>query len=148
MSVVRRMTEADIAHVVAVQEESFEGDAGSSRLSESDLRAELGRGWARLWVFADPIPTGFLLIWHVADEMHVHNVAVHPSHRRRGIARALMRQAEEYVREFGVARAFLEVRRSNVAARALYEAHGYRVTGERAHYYTDGEDALEMAWEA
>lgn len=145
---VRKMTADDIEHVVCVQLASFEGDAGSSRLTETDLRDELARPWARMWVYADPIPAGFLLVWHVADEVHVHNIAVHPRHRRRGIARALMDTVAAYQTQFGVARAFLEVRKSNVAARALYERYGYEVTGERAGYYTDGEDALEMAWTA
>jgi ribosomal-protein-alanine N-acetyltransferase len=40
--------------------------------------------------------------------------------------------------------AFLEVRPSNAAARALYERAGFRDAGLRARYYQDGEDALVM----
>lgn len=144
---VRPMTEADVEAVVLIEQESFEGDHGGSRLSAHDLHAELSRTWARLWVFSAPSPVGFLLIWHVADELHVHNVAVHPEHRRRGIASALLQEAERYAREYGVARAWLEVRKGNLAAVSLYQRHGYQVVGERAGYYSDGEDALEMAWE-
>ena len=39
----------------------------------------------------------------------------------------------------------LEVRPSNVEARALYESFGFRVVGRRRGYYYDtGEDALVM----
>ena len=43
----------------------------------------------------------------------------------------------------GATRATLEVRRSNHAARALYEGLGFRVRGVRRDYYTDPvEDGL------
>jgi ribosomal-protein-alanine N-acetyltransferase len=140
------MLERDVEHVALVEEESFDGDAGSTSLSEHDLRTELARPWARLWVFDRNVPLGFMLAWHVADELHVHNVAVHPQHRRQGIARALMDEVMRYMTEFGVSRSWLEVRKSNEPARRLYEGFGYEVVGERAAYYADGEDALEMAW--
>jgi ribosomal-protein-alanine N-acetyltransferase len=38
----------------------------------------------------------------------------------------------------------LEVRKSNEPARRLYEAAGFSVSGERAAYYADGEDAVLM----
>jgi len=38
----------------------------------------------------------------------------------------------------------LEVRRSNVAAIALYRAFGFFAMGVRARYYPDDEDAVEM----
>ncbi len=37
---------------------------------------------------------------------------------------------------------FLEVRRSNIGAQKLYNAHGFEQVGERKKYYSDGEDAL------
>jgi ribosomal-protein-alanine N-acetyltransferase len=43
------------------------------------------------------------------------------------------------------ARFTLEVRRSNPAAIALYERHGFRAAGLRRRYYQDnGEDAVVM----
>ena len=33
---------------------------------------------------------GYIIYWVVADEMHLLNLAVHPTHRRRGIARQLL----------------------------------------------------------
>ncbi len=40
---------------------------------------------------------------------------------------------------------YLEVRRSNVAALALYRDAGFVAVGVRARYYADDEDAIEMA---
>lgn len=145
MSTVRFMEEADLDAVVALQDASFAGAADSSRLSRSDLLQELGRSQSKVWVHSAPA-LGYLLTWHVADELHVHNVAVHPDARRRGVARALLEEAERYMRAHGVVDAWLEVRRTNLAAVRLYQALGYEVSGERLRYYDDGEDALLMHW--
>ena len=49
------------------------------------------------------------------------------------------------MKEKGVEKVFLEVRKSNSNAIALYEKFGFSVYAERKNYYTDnGEDALLM----
>ena len=53
------------------------------------------------------------------------NVAVRKTHRRRGIARALMEQALERVRQNGGRWAVLQVRESNEAACKLYQQMGF-----------------------
>lgn len=71
-------------------------------------------------------------------EFELLNIAVAPSHRGRGHARALLA-------EMPVGRLFLEVRESNQAARALYESVGFRVTGKRKGYYAGPpEDGIVM----
>jgi [ribosomal protein S18]-alanine N-acetyltransferase len=88
---------------------------------------------------------GYLCVWEIADEIHVTNVAVHPTRRRQGIARALLGGllAEADAREMRLV--VLEVRPSNREAITLYESFGFRVTGRRRGYYYDtGEDALVM----
>lgn len=86
-----------------------------------------------------------LIYWKVADELSVLNVAVHPSHRRRRLAEHLMRIALEDGITNGIRLYLLEVRASNLAARALYEKLGFRARGVRKRYYDDnGEDAVLM----
>jgi ribosomal-protein-alanine N-acetyltransferase len=86
----------------------------------------------------------------LADEMHLLNLAVHPAHRRRGIARFLLTTALVRARSQGAAVVWLEVRPSNRAALALYHSFGFEEVGIRPGYYTDnGEDALiyGFSWE-
>jgi len=72
-------------------------------------------------------------------------VAVAPEARRRGVARALLSEAELRGRSEGARVAKLEVRRSNHPAIELYRCLGYREVGMRPRYYAeDGEDALVM----
>jgi ribosomal-protein-alanine N-acetyltransferase len=75
--------------------------------------------------------------------VHINNLAVRPALRRRGLATYLLGRVLQTALEAGGDRATLEVRRSNHAARRLYEGLGFRVRGVRADYYTDPvEDAL------
>jgi ribosomal-protein-alanine N-acetyltransferase len=88
---------------------------------------------------------GYLIISRYVDAWHVMNIAVAPTYRRKGIARALMERLFE-VTERDARRGYtLEVRVSNDAAISLYEALGFRARGIRRGYYTDNrEDALIM----
>ena len=88
---------------------------------------------------------GYLCLWEIGHEIHVTNLAVHPSFRRRGTARALLRHVLDGARRNGVELVFLEVRPTNVEALTLYESLDFRVIGRRKGYYFDtGEDALVM----
>jgi ribosomal-protein-alanine N-acetyltransferase len=131
------MTDSDIAHVLAIE--------GASRMTEAQLREELARPWARLWsARVGSATVAFLVAWHVSDELHVLNVATHPSHRRRGIGRALMHEALRFARDKKVRLVLLEVRRSNKPAILLYRGLGFYAMGVRPRYYPDNEDAVEM----
>src|SRR5438034_3726642 len=72
-------------------------------------------------------PVGFCSFWRVLDELHINNLAVAPGHRRAGIGSALLRFVLAEGVRLGAERATLEVRRSNDAARYLYERFGFTV---------------------
>lgn len=113
-----------------------------------DLLVEVSKPWSRIWTaraHAGAPPLGFLIGWHVADELHILSVAVTPEARRRGIGRTLMNQALDYGRSKAVRLVLLEVRRSNRAAIKLYRTLSFSAMGVRPAYYADtGEDAVEM----
>ena len=88
---------------------------------------------------------GFCSFWRVLDELHINNLAVLPDVRRGGVATALLTYVLDYCAGLGARRATLEVRRSNEAARLLYERFGFTVAGVRHGYYTKPvEDALVL----
>jgi len=104
----------------------------SATLAESFLVAELDREVA-----------GFVIARHILDESEILNIAVKRSHRRSGVGSALLAAALKDAEAQGVARAFLEVRESNLAAIAFYRKHGFEQIGRRRAYYRDpDEDAL------
>ena len=71
------------------------------------------------------------------------NVAVHPDHRRKGIAQALILALCADLQAQGNSCLTLEVRASNAPAIALYEKLGFDTVGRRPNYYRHPkEDAL------
>ena len=91
---------------------------------------------------------GYLIAWFVLDEGEIANLAVVPSARRRGVARALLEEIISEAREAHLSRLFLEVRESNAAARALYAARGFEPVARRARYYRKPvEDAIVLRLE-
>jgi ribosomal-protein-alanine N-acetyltransferase len=93
-----------------------------------------------------PAVVGFAAFHRVDDEAELRNVAVDPAHQRRGIARRLLAEGIREMREAGARRIFLEVRASNLAARALYASMGFTTGAVRKRYYRDPEeDAVVMS---
>ena len=87
--------------------------------------------------------SGYVGTKRVDGELHVMTIAVRPEKRRRGFARTLLSSALSDPASEGADRLHLEVRPSNLKARALYESLGFIRTGVRRRYYGD-EDALLM----
>jgi [ribosomal protein S18]-alanine N-acetyltransferase len=145
--VIERLTKPeDLGGVVEVERASFHNPT-SREWYESELdRPDV------CYVFVARTPespvAGFCAFWRVADQIHINNLAVRPELRKRGVGRMLLRRALEEAERMGVVHATLEVRRSNEAARRLYEGAGFRQVGVRTSYYTHPiEDALILARE-
>lgn len=84
---------------------------------------------------------GFLIVRSAGDEAEILTLAVDPSHRRQGLARALLTAAIDALRKAGAKRLFLEVDEANAAARGLYQSLGAVAVGRRPRYYEHGADA-------
>jgi len=72
---------------------------------------------------------------------YVLTLDVHPQHRRRGIAKALMTAAEKESAEAGADSLWLHVDQRNEAAVEFYERTGYRRSGSAVAFYDSGRDA-------
>lgn len=150
--IIDALTLADLDAAIGIDLESFvSGELGAGPedarvVRERSLREELTRTWARVRAARDDAGTlvGYTLFWHVVDEVHLLNVAVAVSARRRGLGSALMEDLFEYARASAVVRILLEVRASNTPAIAMYDSLGFTRFNVRARYYSDGEDAIEM----
>lgn len=81
----------------------------------------------------------------VYDEIHISNLAVVPDFRRLKIGETMLEITLQIGMEKRCQSAHLEVRKSNVAAIALYQKYGFQVVGTRKNYYqNEREDALLM----
>ena len=77
---------------------------------------------------------------------HITSLAVLRTHRKRGIATALMKRSQlEMATVFGAHYVSLHVRKSNRAAFRLYNSTlKYEINEIERGYYADGEDAYDM----
>ncbi len=115
----------------------------SERFFRQELQVECARS---LLVQLEGRIVGYILFWLLPGEIDIHNVAVHPEFRRRGLGRRLLEQVIAEARGRASSRITLEVRKSNLPAQKLYESMGFAYNGVRKNYYSDdGEDALLMA---
>ncbi|GAB4320249.1 MAG: ribosomal protein S18-alanine N-acetyltransferase [Candidatus Zixiibacteriota bacterium] len=128
---IRPMTGDDLDWIVAVERTVFSDPWPKSAFLES-LRFT---GGLNVVAAVDDTLCGYLCAQVVADEIQIHNIAVAPTARRRGIARQLMDFAEAHGVEEGAVCAVLEVRTTNKTAIQMYTNRGYQSIGRRRGYY-------------
>jgi ribosomal-protein-alanine acetyltransferase len=87
---------------------------------------------------------GYLFGRVAADEAEVLNLAVHPEHRRRGVARTLLDRAMSAFREAGAKTVYLEVRETNHVAQEFYRSYGFQAVGKRPRYYRNPPEAAVL----
>ena len=147
--IIRDLRPADVATIIEIQQASPQmaqwKAADYEKLARNPNGLALVAEWsAELGVQSSAV-AGFLAGRAIGDEAEIQNLAVRADQRRQGIARALVEEAHQRLAARGVRNVFLEVRRSNLAARALYSSLGYTECGLRRQYYaSDGEDALVL----
>ena len=85
--------------------------------------------------------------WRLIEgELYLNNLAIHPEHRRQGLARLLLMHLTQDATSRGVRSIMLEVRSSNAAALKLYGRMGFKRVGRRPDYYTNPvEDAVLLS---
>jgi ribosomal-protein-alanine N-acetyltransferase len=80
---------------------------------------------------------GFLVSHPIDKEWELENIVVAEPARRRGVGTLLLSELIAYARSNGGVGIFLEVRESNVSARALYRKLGFGERGLRKNYYSN-----------
>ena len=90
---------------------------------------------------------GFGSITCVNEQGYIPTLGVLATYRRTGLGSQLLQYLLAAASERGVEHVALEVRVHNVAARRLYEHHGFTSIGTRREYYQDPpDDAVVMRW--
>ena len=137
------MTAEDLPAVLSIENEAYK-KPWSRDLFERELDNPVASAYTLKVTRAGAgVIAGYAIFWMVSGEAHILNVAIRADLRRRGLATHLVREVLKMMDEFMVLDVFLEVRKSNHAAIALYEKFGFRETFERKNYYGD-EDAMVM----
>ncbi|MFW5845914.1 MAG: peptidase C39 family protein [Planctomycetota bacterium] len=140
---IRRAEPADLDALCRLEDISFSTD----RISRRAMRQWLLSGQRVFLVAADEqrLCGAILVLHHAGTRLgRMYSLAVDPSCRGRGIAKALIVAAEAAAADRGCIDLRLEVAETNAAAIPLYEQMGYRRFGLYRDYYDDHGDALRM----
>lgn len=86
---------------------------------------------------------GLCALRRAADEAEILTIGVASDYRQGGMGRELLSEALSQLPSV-VARVFLEVETTNVAALALYRSLDFAAVGERKDYYGPGRSAVVM----
>ena len=137
--IITNMNDGHVSQVAQLEKLCF-----SDPWSENSIASELENPLA-LWLVAEKkgAVAGYVGSQTVMDETDMMNIAVHPDHRRQGIAEALIEALIAVLKRKGSRSLTLEVRVSNENARRLYEKLGFCQVGIRKNYYRNPrEDAI------
>ena len=133
------MDESHVAAIAELEKRCF-NDPWSEKSIATELTSKLS-----CWLVAMEGETlvGYVGSQSVLGESDMMNIAVHPEHRRKGIAEALVTSLVTELTARGNHSLMLEVRPSNTPAITLYEKLGFTQVGRRPNYYRNPkEDAL------
>lgn len=139
---IRPMTEEDLLQVETIEQESFSlpwsFDAFKSTLNREDT----------LYLVAEEesVILGYCGMYISFDEGEIPNVAVKKEFRSQGIGEVMMNELLSRAGERGVCSAFLEVRKSNEAAKRLYEKLGFEEAGIRKNFYEFPKEDAVIMW--
>ena len=137
---IRAASPEDLDRLLALEHDSFDSD----RIPRRNFRRFLTAPTAELRVIGEGgrIDGYYLMLFRArASIARIYSIAVDAAARGRGLARALLDDAEAIAMRRGASRVGLEVRDDNSAAIRLYETRGYVLTGRVPDYYEDGAEA-------
>ncbi|MEK6705914.1 MAG: ribosomal protein S18-alanine N-acetyltransferase [Bdellovibrionota bacterium] len=143
----RAATEEDIPKITEI-ERRVQHDKWKP-WSKENFITEFNKPYCNLLVMTDDETdnkiAGFIVFWIMFRECEILNLAVDFPYRGLGVAKELIRQAVSIAMKKDITKILLEVRKSNTPAIQLYQTLKFVITNIRKGFYSDGEDAYQMA---
>lgn len=139
----RKMVKADLPQLIAI-EQSVQGAPWNEETFKTCFEMAYD-GWV---AEQDNRIAGYIVVSLQTDECHILNLCVAREYQRQGLGRKLLEFGLNQAKSRQMGIAYLEVRRSNSRAIALYRKMKFMMIGERKNYYqtvNGPEDALIFA---
>ena len=142
---LRPATEDDVAKILEI-----ENRAHKHPWTEENIRAELVKPYSQFLLFTDDEKdqdiSGYIVFWFMFDECHILNVVVDLPYRGLGFAKRMIHRAVQLSGQKNIKKLLLDVRKTNLPAIQLYQRLNFVITHIRKGFYSDGEDAYQMAF--
>ena len=134
------MTHAALTQVASVEQSAYKypwthGNFGDSLNSGYEMQMLVGGQ-------TNPELLGYFVAMKGVDEVHLLNITVAPAHQLQGWGRLMLDALALWSRGQVAQWLWLEVRSSNLHAKALYMRYGFREVGLRKGYYPEGGSSL------
>lgn len=133
---IREAVTKDLDVIATLEKSIFDNPYSNEQISK-----DISCGNVRV-IEHDGFVVGYITYTHVADEAEIERIAVNSLYRKMGLGTILVMHALQELKEYGVCKVFLEVKKQNTPARQLYLKCGFKPISERKKYYHDGSDAI------
>lgn len=136
------LTPTDVSQMARI-----EASAHSHPMSENNLADCFGHLYRVIGLMQRDELLGFAIVQQIVDEATLLDICLPPEQQGRGYGHLLLTAVIDVAKAANAVVLMLEVRESNLAARALYQKRGFVETGRRKGYYplAEGkEDAILM----
>jgi ribosomal-protein-alanine N-acetyltransferase len=143
VTVVRTAVPADVEAVSRLEDECLGADAWSEGLVREGIEGTLPTV-AYLVAEVDEEVVGHAVVSTAGDIAELQRIAVAETHRRSGVASALLTGVLGVAGRSEADRLLLEVREDNRAALAFYADSGFTEVDRRPRYYADGATAVVL----
>lgn len=142
MLMIRRMREADIPKVEALEKEIFPDPWSETAIKETYEQKQT----LLLVAYEDKELIGYLILYYVLEDGEIARIAVAPDKQRQGVGGRLLLELEDVCEDNGITRLLLDVRESNEQAISFYRGYGFEEDGIRRNFYKNpAEDAVLMS---
>ena len=137
----RALTQLDLVPIFSIEKESY----GVEAWTMAQLKEE-SAGKDRFYVVAENAGAviGYAGVVNLSGIADVLTVTVRADHRRKGIARELLRRLIDWTRTQKCEAIMLEVKVGNEEAMPLYRSFGFVEISRRKDYYGPGKTAIVM----
>jgi len=141
--IIREMKEQDIDEIIEIERLSF-----STPWSREAFVIEMTTNKLAKYIVAEKNGKliGYAGLWFIIDEGHITNIAVKPEYRGQGVGASLVKELIDISEERGIPSLTLEVRKSNIVAKSLYQKYGFENCGIRPGYYSDTKEDAIIMW--
>lgn len=114
--------------------------------NEKDCYREMEENpFSQLWLLKeDNQVIGYAFIWKIFEDADIARIGIDPQFRNKGLAQKFLSEIFDNLKEEETEFVRLEVRAGNAPALSLYKKLGFIEVNRVSHYYSNGEDAINM----
>ncbi len=108
------------------------------QISDESLSTAMIQASSASFIEKDGVAVGYQITTTSPFGAHLARLAVHPSRQREGLGSALVNDAIESVRKYGLDLLTVNTQENNASSRRLYEKFGFELTGREYPVYEIG----------